>query len=322
MAKTVVGLFRSPSEARDVVEELVQAGCQREDISLVAKNDEAGGASESGDSGETKGAEGLATGAGIGAVLGGIGGILVGMGALAIPGIGPVVAAGPIAAGLAGAAGGAVAGGLIGGLIGLGIPEEEAHTYAEGVRRGHTLVLAKTSDEQADLASSVMNRHNPIDIHTESAKWRQEGWSGRSDYASEDLSRSRVAAESESIPVTEEELTVGKRQVETGGVRVHSQVTEKPVEANVHLHQERVQVERMPVDRPISDADRAFQERSIEAREMGEEAVVGKKAKVVEEVRLRKEGETREEKIEDTVRRTDVDVDRLPGSSEPPRTSR
>ena len=329
MAKTVVGLFHSASEARSVVEELVQAGCRRDDISLVAKNDEAGTTAEASESGETKGAEGLATGAGIGAVLGGIGGILVGMGALAIPGIGPVVAAGPIAAGLAGAAGGAVAGGLIGGLIGLGIPEEEAHTYAEGVRRGHTLVLAKTSDDQAGLASSIMNRHNPIDIHTEGAKWRQEGWSGRSDYAAgEWAGRSRTASESEAIPVTQEELSVGKRQVETGGVRVHSHVTEQPVEANVQLHQEKVHVERMPVDRPISDADRAFQERSIEARESAEEAVVGKKAKVVEEVQLRKEGETREEKIKDSVRRTDVDVEKIPGSeplprsTEPPRTHR
>lgn len=314
MAKTVVGLFSTPNEAQQVVTELTSAGIRRDDISLVAKDDRSG-VSGTGtrdeDTGETKGAEGLATGAGIGAVLGGIGGVLVGMGALAIPGIGPIIAAGPIAAGLAGAAGGAVAGGLIGGLIGLGIPEEEAHVYAEGVRRGHTLVVVKAEDAQAQSAANIMNRHNPLDVHTESAKWRQQGWSGR-------MSEGRQG-ESEAIPVTQEELVVGKKAVDTGGVRVHSHVTEKPVEANVHLHQERVQVERMPVDRPVSDADRAFQDRTIEAREMGEEAVVGKKTRVVEEVRVRKEGEEREEQIKDTVRRTDVDVDRLPGEPRPHR---
>ncbi|HLO77780.1 MAG TPA: YsnF/AvaK domain-containing protein [Magnetospirillum sp.] len=313
MAKTVVGLFRSQEEARSVVEDLIQAGCRREDLSLVAKNERdlsEAGEEEVGEKEErgTKAGEGAATGAGIGAVLGGIGGILVGLGVLAIPGVGPIIAAGPVAATLAGAAGGAVAGGLIGGLVGLGIPEEEAGHYAEGVRRGHTLVIAKTSDAEADSASAVMNRHNPIDLHTEAAKWRAEGWSGRT----------YEGAASSSIPVTQEELTVSKRAFDTGGVRIHSHVTEQPVTADVRLHQERVQVERMPADRPVSDADRAFQDRSIEARETNEEAVVGKTARVVEEVQLRKEGEDREERIEDKVRRTDVEVERLPGNEPRP----
>jgi uncharacterized protein (TIGR02271 family) len=310
MAKTVVGLFRSHDDARAALEDLVQAGCQREDLSLVAKDRQAGVApvsAEEQDKGDTKAGEGAATGAGIGAVLGGIGGILVGMGVLAIPGVGPVLAAGPIAAGLAGAAGGAVAGGLVGGLIGLGIPDEEAHTYAEGVRRGHTLVIAKISDEQADLARAAMDRHNPIDIHAEAANWRAEGWSGRADLG-----------ESDTIPVTQEELAVGKRAVDTGGVRVHSHVTEQPAEADVRLHQERVQVERMPVDRPVADSERAFQERSVEARESEEQPVVSKTARVVEEMRLRKQGEEHEEHVEDTVRRTDVDVERLPGGEPRP----
>jgi uncharacterized protein (TIGR02271 family) len=113
-------------------------------------------------------------------------------------------------------------------------------------------------------------------------------------------------------------LTIGKREVDTGGVRVHSHVVEQPAGADVHLHQERVQVERMPVDRPLSDADRAFQERTVEARETDEEAVVGKRARVVEEVRVKKEGEDRTEHVEDTVRRTDVQVDRTPGGEPRP----
>lgn len=142
MSKTVVGLFESAGAARMVVDGLIAAGCRREDISLVAKDDRT-------------------TQAGI-AALGGLGRVLAGLGALAIPGLGAIVAAGPITAGLAGAAGGAVAGGLVGGLVGLGIPEAEAEAYAEGVRRGNTLVVVKTADVAVGSATKVVNRHHPM----------------------------------------------------------------------------------------------------------------------------------------------------------------
>src|SRR5690606_38716981 len=111
-------------------------------------------------------AEGAGVGAGIGAVLGGLGGLLVGLGALTIPGIGPVIAAGPLAAaltGLAGAGAGAVAGGVTGGLIGaltgLGVPEENAQYYAEGIRRGGVLVTARVADNRTSEAVDILNRY-------------------------------------------------------------------------------------------------------------------------------------------------------------------
>jgi uncharacterized protein (TIGR02271 family) len=113
----------------------------------------------------------------------------------------------------------------------------------------------------------------------------------------------------EVIPVAEEQLRVGKRDVSHGRVRIRSYVVETPVEEQVTLREERVAVERRPADRALSDADQAFQERTIEAEERGEEAVVSKEARVTEEVVVRKEAEQRTKTVSDTVRQTEVEVE-------------
>jgi hypothetical protein len=185
MAKTVVGLFDTAAEAQSVVQELINIGFQRNDISLVANNakGEYDGYRTIGTEGSST-AEGAGAGAVGGGVLGGVLGLLVGVGALAIPGIGPVLAAGPLAAAL-GAAGastlvgagiGAAAGGIIGALVGAGIPEEDAGFYAEGVRRGGTLVLVKSSDDMAQRAYDAMRRYGAVDVDERSGSWRQSGW--------------------------------------------------------------------------------------------------------------------------------------------------
>jgi stress response protein YsnF len=116
------------------------------------------------------------------------------------------------------------------------------------------------------------------------------------------------------IPVVEEELRVGTREVESGGERVDTRVEETPVEEQVTLREERVHVDRRPVNRPASDADfDRVQEGAVEVRERREEAVVDKQARVVEEVVINRDVEERTETIRDTVRRTDVDVDETPG---------
>src|SRR5215212_9434223 len=187
MAKTVVGLFDTAAEAQSVVQELINIGFQRTDISLVANNakGEYGNYKEAGAEGSST-AEGAGAGAVGGGVLGGVLGLLVGVGALAIPGIGPVLAAGPLAAAL-GAAGastlvgagiGAAAGGVIGALVGAGIPEEDAGFYAEGIRRGGTLVLVKSSDDMAQRAYDAMRRYGAVDVDERSGSWRQSGWNG------------------------------------------------------------------------------------------------------------------------------------------------
>jgi uncharacterized protein (TIGR02271 family) len=121
----------------------------------------------------------------------------------------------------------------------------------------------------------------------------------------------------ERIPIVEERLRVGKREVEHGRVRVRSYVVETPVQEQVTLHQERVEVERRPVGRPVAAGDDAFRERTIEATEISEEAVVSKEARVREEVVIRKEAEERTETVQETVRRTEVEVEDERGRTGP-----
>ncbi len=114
------------------------------------------------------------------------------------------------------------------------------------------------------------------------------------------------------LPVIEEQLQVGKRAVESGGVRVHSRVTEKPVEETVTLREEEVNVERRPANREVLQADMAaMRGGTIEVTEMAEQAVVAKQARVVGEVVISKDVAEREETVRDTVRRTDVEVEQL-----------
>jgi len=125
-------------------------------------------------------AESAGAGAFGGTAVGGIAGLLVGIGALTIPGIGPVLAAGPLAAAigstLAGAGIGAAAGGLIGALVGLGIPEEDAHFYAEGVKRGGVLVTVRTSDDRAHEALRILRDANATDVNARRDEWTKAGW--------------------------------------------------------------------------------------------------------------------------------------------------
>lgn len=191
MARTVVALYDNFQTANSAVRDLVDHGFSRENISIVANNPQ----NQSGVISETEtttGSEvadetgaGAGVGAGIGAAIGGIGGLLVGLGALVIPGIGPVIAAGPLAVALStltgagvGAVAGGVTGGLLGALIGLGIPEEEAGYYAEGVRRGGVLVTVQADEANTEQILDVLNHYDPIDVHQRATQWREQGWTG------------------------------------------------------------------------------------------------------------------------------------------------
>jgi uncharacterized protein (TIGR02271 family) len=307
-----------------VVNDLVNAGFNRNSLSVIA-NDADKKYSTYIDNDNA--ADDTAKGAGIGAAIGGLGGLLLGLGALAIPGVGPVIAAGPLAAALAGAGIGAVTGGIIGALVDLGVPEESAHVYAESVRRGNVLVAAQIEDNRVDEATRIMKRTGLIDIEREAAGWRSSGWTGFDATSGDrtiDRTRTTVANtgrmdtpsrkldKDETFEVVEEDLQVGKRAVETGGVRVSSHVREVPVEEEVRLRQEHVNVERRPVDRPATEADlNAFREGTIEVRETQEQPVIAKNARVVEEVHINKDVEEHTEKVRDTVRRTEVEVEQL-----------
>lgn len=237
-------------------------------------------------------------------------------------------------------------------LFGLEEHERHEHhdLYAEAVRRGScVLAVDAASDEQRERATEIMNRHDPIDIDERSAHWRTQGWTGYDASAprlsDEEIARERstygtatgtaatgtaaatqgttsdvaqnVSADqrtegTSTFPVVEEELKVGKREVQRGGVRIYQRVQEKPVEEAVQLRQEHVKVERHAVDEPASEADMAaFKEGTVELREMAEEPVVSKTAHVVEEVVVGKEVSQETANIKDTLRRTDVEVEQL-----------
>lgn len=171
--RTVTGMYATFADAQDVVDDLLSMGFQRETISVVANN--VSGQYASLAQAEAAG-EDVSTGEGaaFGAVVGG----LLGLGALAIPGIGPVIAAGPLAAALVGAGVGAVTGGLIAGLVDMGIPDEEAGYYAEAVRRGGTLVVVNTTEDWVNKVVDVMEAHDPIDVEEQATEWRAAGWTG------------------------------------------------------------------------------------------------------------------------------------------------
>ena len=275
--------------------------------------------------------------------------------------------------------------GFFASLRDLFIPDEDRHSYAEGLRRGGAMVSARVDDAQIDRAMDVLERYGAVDLDEREAAWRREGWTGGAGEAgvvgaSSDGSRTGIAAMpgattgassapdgapgnppgtmasravdqvagtnisgahpeneagrgttagvtgattpaaraatgavqggEEHIPIVEERLRVGKREVSRGRVRVRSYVVETPVQEQVALRQEHVEVERRSVDRPLTAADEAlFQERVVEATESSEEAVVAKEARVVEEVVVRKEAEERVQTVQDTVRRTEVEVE-------------
>ena len=197
MVKTIVGSFDSFSEAHKVANDLRSAGFIDSDISIVANN--ASGeyaddprAAKGTDSGTSATAKGAVTGA----VVGGGAGLAASLAGLAIPGIGPIIAAGPIVATLAGAGTGAVAGGLIGGLVDLGVPESEAEFYAEAVRRGGALVTVRADEARASEVSDIMRDHGAVDIEGRVERWRESGWerfdAGADPYSADQVRQDRA----------------------------------------------------------------------------------------------------------------------------------
>jgi hypothetical protein len=200
--KTVVGLFDDLGDAREAVSELKSRGFGDGEVSLAANAsaeeyhryfDDAG-AYRSDAVVEESTATGTGTGAGIGAVLGGVAGLLAGLSIITIPGIGPIVGAGPLASTLMGAMAGGLVGGLLGALTDMGVPEDHAGYYSEGVRRGGSLVIVKTNAAQADQATTILQRFNPVDVEQRVSSWRQSGWTGY-DPKAEPYTSDRIAEE-------------------------------------------------------------------------------------------------------------------------------
>jgi len=227
------------------------------------------------------------------------------------------------------------------------MPDDESHLYAEGIRRGYAMLVVRIGAGDQEQIISLLESQDAVDVETHAAEWRQSGWSGvhtgqaawetqlasardRNSAATGSAS-SGVATgiagrgQEEVIPVYEEQLRVGKREVGRGSVRVRAYVVEQPVQEQVHLREERVHVERRPVDRPADMAAgtaEPFRERTIEVAATAEEAVVGKEARVKEEIVVGKDSEERTETVSDTVRRTEVEIDDNRGTAPTTRPKR
>lgn len=223
-----------------------------------------------------------------------------------------------------------------------------ASSYEQAVNTGNVLLSVDTSEQNIDLAADILNRHSPVDVHRDASvdDTYTDTYAGSDTYtgantgsgtfgstarqntfADADVEdtpatgsgstfRNRDTSEEDAgdaIPVVREELKVGKRAILRGGVRVYSRVVEQPVEETVGLREEHVRVDRTPVNREASNADllRSGQQKVIEVKEYAEEPVVSKTARVVEEVRVRKESSERNETIRDTVRNTEVNVENI-----------
>ncbi|WFU11603.1 hypothetical protein QA646_24755 (plasmid) [Rhizobium sp. CB3090] len=196
--RTITGLYDNYDDAHSAVKALEEAGIPSDDISIVTNK--ASGIDVEGQG--SRAAEGAGTGAGLGAVAGGAGGLLAGLGMLAIPGVGPVVAGGWLVATAAGAAAGAVAGGAVGGIVGAmireGVPEEDANFYAEGVRRGGSLVAAKVEDARVFEAQAILTNMRPVDMVSRRASYVEQGWN-RFDETADPYTDDEIAAERERL---------------------------------------------------------------------------------------------------------------------------
>jgi uncharacterized protein (TIGR02271 family) len=208
--------------------------------------------------------------------------------------------------------------------------------YSEAARRGACVVVVDgIGEDRVDEAVEILERHGAFDIDERASQWRAQGWTGgepvmaaqpsaqmqarsesRTQVGGGEATRRAQAGDTQStaIPVVEEQLEVGKREVQRGGVRVYARTSERPVEETVTLREEHARVERRPVDREASEDElgRAFEEKSVELRETAEEPVVAKTARVVEEVEVGKDVSERTQTVRDTVRRRDVEVEQLP----------
>lgn len=204
----------------------------------------------------------------------------------------------------------------------LFMPAEDQQVYSEGVKRGGYMLSVRVPNGREDEAIDVLENSGAVDMDAQAESWGQAGVVPGAAYAAptgvaeastayrtEPRAEARRVEGDEVIQAAEEELRVGKREVNRGSVRVRSYVTERPVEEQVSLRDETVQIERRPVDREVAAGDDVFQDRTIEAVERDEEAVVSKTARVTEEIGIRKDVDTRTDTVRDTVRKQEIEVE-------------
>lgn len=209
MSKTITRTFDNYADATNAIRDLENLGINHDDLSIVASNaDKAHGEHVDQDHDDVNDHGDVSRGVSTGAALGGVGGLLAGLGLLAIPGLGPIVAAGWLASTAAGAGigalGGAATGSIVGALKNSGHTDDEAHVYSESVRRGGSLVSAKVPDNLVSEAESVLQRNHSVDAQTRGAAYRQNGWTAFDEkapaYTPDQVQRERQTYNSPQVP--------------------------------------------------------------------------------------------------------------------------
>ena len=330
--ETVVGVFQNRDQAQRAIEELKSAGFRGEDIGVLMQNRE-GAKDLAGETG-TKAGEAAGVGATTGGVLGALGGLLVGLGALAIPGIGPVVAAGPLVAALGplvggtatGAVIGAGAGAIAGALVGLGIPEDEARIYEQRFQEGGILVTVKAGANRYNEAEGILRNAGAEDIefgqsatdanrgqtYTQGQTYGQgqsyvQGQSGNAGYTQNQ--GDQTGTERTRVPLVEENINVNKGVRNAGEVAIGKRVVEEQVNVPVDVSHEEVTVSRHAVDRPLQEGEAEFGQDQVIRVPVREETVdVQKQARVKEEVEINKQVVNERRNVQDTVRREELDM--------------
>lgn len=191
---------------------------------------------------------------------------------------------------------------VVGKLTERGVEKQEAVIYAEAIGKGGLMIAVDAPEETAQDAFEIMNRFGARDLDQLVAEAEQP-----------EQEHGQTGERQESVPVVEEQVSIGKRKVLRGGVRVTSTVEERPVEETVKLREESVEVEKTEADRRLSpeEAEKAFEGQAVELAETAEEAVISKEARVVGEVSLSKSATEREETVQAKARKTDVKVEEI-----------
>lgn len=200
-------------------------------------------------------------------------------------------------------------------LSGLGMPDRDYDHLKDGIRKGNVVIAVSSIADHVVAVERIFEKHRAEKIdEAESTRSAREPFVAAAPLGNVPAASTDAVVDEAVIPVVEEDLLVGKRTVDQGGVRLYRRVIDIPVEESVDLREEHVNVDRVPVDRAVADTDDIFQNRTIELTETAEEAVVSKNARVVEEIVLSKGVTEHTETVRDTVRHTEVEVEELPGA--------
>lgn len=292
MAQTVIGIFNSASEAQNAVDQLLSKGFTKDSVN-ISTGSSAGSSSIGGTTGSSMG---NTSGSSMGSTSGSATDNFMG------------TTTGSSLSGSTGYSSGTNEGNETG--IGrffrnlFGGDNDESDRYSRVAERSTVVTVYAKSTTEAETAARLLDQYGAVDVDDQDKQYNKSAGTYDSTNATD--------ATGKTISIIEENIQVGKREVETGGVRLRSRIVETPFTENLSLREEHVKVERTKVDRAATNADLTnFQEGTIELTERSEVPVVNKEARIVEEVSLGKDVEHREETIKDTVRKTEVDVEQI-----------